>query len=165
MKVALATCLAAVIGLGQATQVPLIIDESPGSSTRASEVLSLHEKLIKFESITGQEAGVGRWLKSYLEGKNFTVELQEVSQNRYNVLAYPGVKNTRVLVSSHIDTVSRLIASIYCTYFYFYFIFHFHFHLSTSKVERWANAESLEAILVKCFIESSSPWQSTSKPP
>lgn len=71
-----------------------------------NELLSLHRKLIEFESITGNEKPIGEWLKGYLEGKNLTVELQEVEEGRYNVFAYPGQeRKTKVLVSSHIDTV------------------------------------------------------------
>lgn len=72
----------------------------------SNELLSLHRKLIEFESISGNEKPLGEWLKGYLEGKNLTVELQEVEEGRYNVFAYPGKeRKTKVLVSSHIDTV------------------------------------------------------------
>jgi acetylornithine deacetylase len=72
----------------------------------SNELLSLHRKLIEIESISGNEKPVGEWLKDYLEGKNLTVELQEVEEGRYNVFAYPGQeRKTKVLVSSHIDTV------------------------------------------------------------
>lgn len=72
----------------------------------SNELLSLHRKLIETESISGDEKAVGEWLKGYLEGKNLTVELQEVEEGRFNVFAYPGKeRKTKVLVSSHIDTV------------------------------------------------------------
>ncbi|KAE9971519.1 hypothetical protein EG328_005526 [Venturia inaequalis] len=72
----------------------------------SNELLSLHRKLIEIESISGNEKPVGEWLKGYLEAKNLTVELQEVEEGRYNVFAYPGTeRKTKVLVSSHIDTV------------------------------------------------------------
>ena len=85
-------------------------------------LLSLHRQLVEIESITGNEHGVGEFLISYLEERNFTVEKQEIeissgeesdrssssdaSQSRFNLLAYPGSnRNTRILLSSHIDTV------------------------------------------------------------
>ena len=72
----------------------------------SNELLSLHRKLIEIESISGNEKPVGEWFKGYLEGKNLTVELQEVEEGRFNVFAYPGKeRKTKVLVSSHIDTV------------------------------------------------------------
>lgn len=73
---------------------------------QALELLFLHRSLCEIESISGNEEKVGRFLKSYLESHNFTVELQEVEKNRYNVLAWPGEQRfTKVLVTSHIDTV------------------------------------------------------------
>lgn len=72
-------------------------------------LLDLHRNLVEFESITGNERDVGRWLASYLKAHNFTVELQEVESRRYNVLAYPGSKReTEILITSHIDTVFRI---------------------------------------------------------
>lgn len=69
-------------------------------------LLDLHRKLVEFESITGNEEDVGKWLASFLKAQNLTVELQEVESKRYNVLAYPGEKReTEILVTSHIDTV------------------------------------------------------------
>jgi len=70
------------------------------------ELLHLHRKLVQIESITGNELEVGTWLASYLESHNLTVEKLEIAPNRFNVFAYPGTANkTKVLVSSHIDTV------------------------------------------------------------
>lgn len=94
-------------------QAPLQQDTRPTDlspqllpAATSNELLSLHRRLIEIESISGNEKSVGEWLKSYLEEKNFTVELQEVEQGRYNVFAYPGKeRKTKVLVSSHIDTV------------------------------------------------------------
>ena len=82
-------------------------------------LLSLHQKLVEIESITGNEHGVGVYLHNYLIKHNFTVERQSVGTSsddlnsrqsdkkpRFNVFAYPGEKRqTRVLVSTHIDTV------------------------------------------------------------
>jgi acetylornithine deacetylase len=69
-------------------------------------LLDLHRRLVEIESITGNEKKVGKWLASYLEKQNLTVELQEVGMDRFNVFAYPGEeRKTEVLVTSHIDTV------------------------------------------------------------
>ncbi|KAF4622721.1 hypothetical protein G7Y89_g14308 [Cudoniella acicularis] len=85
----------------------------PGSeSSPISSLLELHKALVEHESITGNENNVAKYLISYLEGQNFTVETQEVSPRttseppRENILAYVGrERSTKVLVSSHIDTV------------------------------------------------------------
>ena len=69
-------------------------------------LLDLHRRLVEIESITGNEKKVGKWLASYLEKQNLTVELQEVGTDRFNVFAYPGKeRKTEILVTSHIDTV------------------------------------------------------------
>lgn len=78
----------------------------------SSSLLKLHKSLIEHESITGNEQSVARWLVSYLQRQNFTVETQEVTRAsstgdaRHNVFAYVGKqRKTRTLISSHIDTV------------------------------------------------------------
>ncbi|KAI1032541.1 hypothetical protein LB503_012647 [Fusarium chuoi] len=58
-------------------------------SLASSPLLDLHKSLVERPSITG-----------------FTVETQAVAKNRDNILAYyNNTRNTRVLVTSHIDTV------------------------------------------------------------
>jgi acetylornithine deacetylase len=85
---------------------PLELSQHLLPAVTSDELLSLHRKLIEIESITGNEKEIGAWLKGYLEGKNLTVELQEVDEGRFNVFAYPGQeRKTKVLVTSHIDTV------------------------------------------------------------
>ncbi|KAK2626507.1 hypothetical protein QTJ16_003682 [Diplocarpon rosae] len=76
------------------------------SSTKA--LLALHKDLVTHESITENEDSVGQYLARYLESRNFTVEVQKVSSSpaRNNIFAYLGkTRQTRILVSSHIDTV------------------------------------------------------------
>jgi len=80
--------------------------------TTSSSLLELHKALIEIESITGNEAGVTKYLVSYLKSQNFTVETQEVTpktdeqEARHNILAYLGKeRKTRALISSHVDTV------------------------------------------------------------
>ena len=87
---------------------PQLLDLTPPPPFTSSEsdLIHLHRKLITHESITGNELGVGRWLAKYLKAHNFTVETQEVSSKRYNIIAYPGDSpKTDILVTSHIDTV------------------------------------------------------------
>ena len=73
-------------------------------------LLTLHRSLIEIESISGNEHDVGVYLHDYLVKHNYTVERQYVGSDeekpRFNLLAYPGQeRQTRVLLSSHIDTV------------------------------------------------------------
>ena len=86
------------------------------STFSSSSLLSLHKELIEIESISGNENGVAKYLHNYLISHNFTVETQLVGPlksldyseqaPRYNLLAYSGEsRDTRILVSSHIDTV------------------------------------------------------------
>ncbi|PQE03440.1 hypothetical protein CJF30_00005426 [Rutstroemia sp. NJR-2017a BBW] len=77
-----------------------------------SPLLSLHKSLVEISSLTGDEHDVGKYLISYLKKQNLTIETQTVdvdeggSKTRQNILAYLGAtRQTRVLVTSHIDTV------------------------------------------------------------
>ena len=75
----------------------------------------LLKQLIEIPSVTGDELAVGEFLQSKLSALGLTVELQAVSAKkypnpRYNLLAYPGKhRQTRVLLTSHIDTVPPFI--------------------------------------------------------
>ncbi|SLM36936.1 acetylornithine deacetylase [Lasallia pustulata] len=82
---------------------------------------SLHRDLVQIESVSGNEHHVGHYLCQCLRKHNWTVEKQHVGalhtageesggvhskHPRFNLLAYPGERrDTRILVSSHIDTV------------------------------------------------------------
>ena len=73
------------------------------------DIIAFHKNLTQIESITYNEEAVGAWLAHNLESQGYTVEKQFVDKEagRFNVYAYPGsVRDTKVLVSSHIDTVS-----------------------------------------------------------
>ena len=100
-------------------QHPLSLDVA---TINSSSLLSLHRELVEIESISGNEQRVGHYLQRYLEDHNFTVETQHVGalganeqdrgqgsvekHPRFNLLAYSGeARNSRILVSSHIDTV------------------------------------------------------------
>ncbi|KAK7734401.1 hypothetical protein SLS57_000095 [Botryosphaeria dothidea] len=79
------------------------------------ELLTLHREIIKIESISDNEYKVGWWLVSYLKENGLNVETQNVGIGkkgnvRFNILAWPGEKKfTKLLVSSHIDTVPPFI--------------------------------------------------------
>lgn len=71
-------------------------------------LLELHRNLVEISSISNSETEVGKWLGKYLKNAGFTVELQKVNEvaERYNVYAYLGhERDTKVVVTSHIDTV------------------------------------------------------------
>ncbi|MEP6849875.1 MAG: M20/M25/M40 family metallo-hydrolase [Acidobacteriota bacterium] len=59
-------------------------------------------------STSGDEEAVGFYLRDYLEGLGWTVELQKVSENQNNVIAYLN-DSPRVWLSTHMDTVPPFI--------------------------------------------------------
>ncbi|KAF3402339.1 putative carboxypeptidase [Talaromyces pinophilus] len=83
----------------------------------ASPLLSLHRDLVKFESISGNEADVGDFVIQYLQARDFKVEKQVVVKKgadgqgeRFNIYAYQNsTPAPKVLLSSHIDTVPPYI--------------------------------------------------------
>jgi acetylornithine deacetylase len=92
-------------------QQPLY-DPALASSSSSSKLLALHKSLVEIESITGHEHDVAQYLVDYLTLQGLTVETQVVGPGldgrgkRQNLLAYIGKqRKTKVLVSSHIDTV------------------------------------------------------------
>ena len=72
-------------------------------------LFKLTTELMKIPSISGDEEAVGFFLRDYLEGLGWTVELQAVSENQNNVIAYLN-STPRVFLSTHIDTVPPFIA-------------------------------------------------------
>lgn len=61
-------------------------------------------ELIKIPSVSGDEQAVGFFLRNYLESLGWTVELQAVSENQNNVIAYLN-ESPRVFLSTHMDVV------------------------------------------------------------
>ncbi|KAF4584049.1 acetylornithine deacetylase [Ophiocordyceps camponoti-floridani] len=107
--------LSALPWLVTAAQRPL---RNPSSSPPyRTELLSLHRSLVSIESITGNEAPVGRFLEQYLSERGYTVTRQragDAKDERFNVLARPGghvtdTSRPKVVVSSHIDVVPPYI--------------------------------------------------------
>jgi acetylornithine deacetylase len=63
----------------------------------------LTKELISIPSVTGSEKQVAEFLSSHLASLGYRVERQNVSAERFNVLAYAGPP--RVMFCTHIDTV------------------------------------------------------------
>ncbi|KAK9369084.1 hypothetical protein V1509DRAFT_621071 [Lipomyces kononenkoae] len=75
-------------------------------------LLFLHRSLVSLPSVTTHEHAVAEFLQTYLTSNGWVVEIQPVSTNpiRENVFAYRGSqRNTRLLLTSHIDTVPPFI--------------------------------------------------------
>ena len=60
-------------------------------------------------SVSGEEEAVGFWLRDHLGSLGWKVELQAVSENQNNVIAYLN-DTPRVWLSTHMDTVPPFIA-------------------------------------------------------
>jgi acetylornithine deacetylase len=73
-------------------------------------LFALTRKLIEIPSVTGDEKAVGEFLKSHLEDLGYQVEMQEVSEERFNVIATTATL-PRVVFSTHMDTVPPHILS------------------------------------------------------
>jgi acetylornithine deacetylase len=73
-------------------------------------LFDLTRKLIDIASVTGDEKSVGMFLKSYLESLDYSVEMQEVEKDRFNVIATTD-QPPRIVFSTHMDTVPPHIAS------------------------------------------------------
>jgi acetylornithine deacetylase len=67
------------------------------------QLFALTRTLVNIESVTGNEKACATFLGDYLAERNFQVELQPVSPERANVLAWRGTPE--VFLSTHLDTV------------------------------------------------------------
>jgi len=72
-------------------------------------LFEITKSLMNIPSVSGEEEAVGFYLRDYLESLGWTVELQKVSENQNNVIAYLNEK-PRVWFSTHMDTVPPFIA-------------------------------------------------------
>lgn len=72
-------------------------------------LFELTKSLMSIPSTSGEEEAVGFWLRDYLDSLGWTVELQPVSANQNNVIAYLN-ETPRVWLSTHMDTVPPFIA-------------------------------------------------------
>src|SRR5437870_6822128 len=73
-------------------------------------LFALTRWLIDIPSVTGDEKDVGEFLESHLEALGYSVEMQEVENDRFNVIATTGAW-PRVVLSTHMDTVPPHIVS------------------------------------------------------
>jgi acetylornithine deacetylase len=73
-------------------------------------LFELTKNLIDIPSISDDEEQVGFFLRDYLQNLGWTVELQKVSENQNNVIAYLN-ETPRVFLSTHMDTVPPFIAA------------------------------------------------------
>src|SRR5215204_1082674 len=71
-------------------------------------LFELTKNLMNIPSVSGDEEAVGFFLRDYLESLGWTVELQAVTENQNNVIAYLN-KSPRVFLSTHMDTVPPFI--------------------------------------------------------
>ena len=71
-------------------------------------LFELTKSLMNIPSVSGEEEAVGFWLRDHLETLGWTVDLQKVSENQNNVIAYLN-ENPRVWFSTHLDTVPPFI--------------------------------------------------------
>ncbi len=72
-------------------------------------LFELTKTLMNIPSVSGDEEAVGFFLRDYLESLGWTVELQAVSANQNNVIAYLN-STPRVFLSTHMDVVPPHIA-------------------------------------------------------
>ncbi|CAN6601622.1 hypothetical protein TRVA0_001S10638 [Trichomonascus vanleenenianus] len=103
-----AASVASAISLQWVPFVETIIEQPLAKEELNSKLIDLHRKLVEIPSVSGTEEKVGEFLKEYLENLDYTVETQvlQESPKQFNIYAYPGQKReTRVLLTSHIDTV------------------------------------------------------------
>lgn len=74
------------------------------------DVLRLTRELIDIPSVTGEEFQIGASLGELLMRLGYQVELQEVTDERSNLIATSG-QPPRIILSTHMDTVPPFIAS------------------------------------------------------
>src|SRR5689334_420555 len=72
------------------------------------QLFELTKSLMNISSVSGSEEAVGFYLRDYLGSLGWTVELQKVSDNQNNVIAYLN-DTPRVFLSTHMDTVPPYI--------------------------------------------------------
>jgi acetylornithine deacetylase len=73
------------------------------------DLRELTKSLMNTPSVSGNEEAVGFYLRDYLESLGWTVELQKVSENQNNIIAYLN-DSPQVWLSTHMDTVPPFIA-------------------------------------------------------
>src|SRR6185436_2989123 len=74
------------------------------------DLIRLTRELIDIPSVTGEEFEIGNSLGELLNRRGYHVELQDISSERSNIIATTREK-PRIVLSTHMDTVSPFIAS------------------------------------------------------
>jgi acetylornithine deacetylase len=67
----------------------------------------LTKHLMSIPSLSGAEGKIGEFLDSHLRGLGYRVERQNVTQDRFNVIAFAG--DPHVMMCTHIDTVPPVL--------------------------------------------------------
>jgi acetylornithine deacetylase len=76
------------------------------------DLFALTRRLVDIESISGNEAAIGRFLLEELTRRGLDTRLMSVEGERANVYAVPrGVEGPAVVFSTHMDTVPPFLAS------------------------------------------------------
>ena len=78
--------------------------------TEPIDVFKLTRELIDIPSVSGEEFHVGTSLAELLNRRGYQVDLQEIENDRANVIATTG-DQPRVVLSTHMDTVPPYIAA------------------------------------------------------
>ncbi|MFN2492054.1 MAG: M20/M25/M40 family metallo-hydrolase [Pyrinomonadaceae bacterium] len=73
-------------------------------------LFELTRNLIDIPSVTGNEKAIGEFLAAHLGSLGYTVQMQEVERDRFNVIAVTE-ERPRVVFSTHMDTVPPEIFS------------------------------------------------------
>ena len=68
----------------------------------------LTRQLMSIPSVTGREGELGAFLSSHLAGLGYRVDRQNVTADRFNILAFNNGE-PRVLLCTHIDTVPPIL--------------------------------------------------------
>ncbi len=72
-------------------------------------LIPLARTLVDIDSTTGREGDCGRWLATYLRYLGWTVDAQEVSDDRINVIAW--LEPPELVFSTHFDCVPPFVTS------------------------------------------------------
>jgi len=72
------------------------------------DLFRLLENLVRIESPSGMEIDVISFLSEYLKKTGFTISLQKVKKDRYNL--YAEILEPRIIFTTHVDTVNPYIS-------------------------------------------------------
>src|SRR5215471_7799908 len=77
---------------------------------RVIDIFKLTRQLVDISSVTGEEFEIGNSLAELLNRLGYRVELQELGNDRGNIIATTG-QPPRIVLSTHMDTVPPYIPS------------------------------------------------------